>query len=154
MTATTASSREPGSRASSAAMSSESVVACSGCGIVGDLFAQRVGVGQVAVVAERDQAVAAVAGDRLRVLPLVRPGRRVAHVSDGRMSRQAAQRRLVEHRADQSEIPLDHDVPVVGDRDAGALLAPVLERVEREEGQPGNVPAGGDDPDDPALVMG
>ena len=38
--------------------------------------------------------------------------------------------------------------------DAGRLLAAVLERVEREVGQPGHIVAGGVDPEDPALVAG
>ena len=122
--------------------------------VVADLLAQRVGVGQVAVVAEGHQAVAAVAGDRLRVLPLVGPRGRVADVTDRRMAGQAAQRRLVEHRADQAQVTLHHHVPVVGDRDAGAFLAAVLERVERKERQAGDVPARGDDAEHPALVVG
>jgi hypothetical protein len=45
-------------------------------------------------------------------------------------------------------------VTVIGDGDAGTLLAAVLEGVEREEGQPGDIASGGDDPDDTALVVG
>ncbi len=121
--------------------------------VVGDLLAQGIGVGQVPIVAERDQPVAAVARHRLGVLPLVRAGRRIAHVPDRRMARQAAQRGLVEHRADQAEVPLHHDVSVIGDRNSCALLASVLERVEGEERQPGDVTARRDDPDDAAFVV-
>ncbi len=55
-----------------------------------DFGAQRLGVHEVAVVAERDRAGAAVVHDRLRVRPGVAAGRRVAVVADREL---AAERR-------------------------------------------------------------
>ena len=58
---------------------------------VAELGAQLVGVDQVAVVAERDRARAAVVEQRLRVRPRVRAGGRVARVADRELAAQARQ---------------------------------------------------------------
>ena len=59
-------------------------------------------VDEVAVVAERDRARAAVLDERLRVRPLRRAGRRVARVPDRDLAVQAAQLLLVEDLRDEA----------------------------------------------------
>ena len=61
---------------------------------------------------------------------------------------------LVEDLGDQAEVTLGGDVPALAGRDAGRLLAAVLERVEREVGEPGDVLLRGVDAEDAALVAG
>ena len=73
-----------------------------------------VGVDEVAVVAERDRAHAAVVQQRLRVRPGVAAGRRVARVPDRELPLQAGQAPLVEH--------LRHE-PEVAERGQPAVLA-------------------------------
>src|SRR5439155_17638613 len=46
---------------------------------------------------------------------------------------------LVKHLADQPHVLHRHHASLVGDGDAGAFLAAVLERVQAEVGQPGDV---------------
>ena len=113
--------------------------------IAAQLGAQPGRVREVAVVAERNRAPGGVLDDRLGVPPRGRPGRRVARVPDRHASLQRRQLRLVEHLADQPHV-LHRDHPLaVGHCDSGALLAAVLERVEAEEGEPGDVTVGGAD---------
>ena len=84
---------------------------------------------------------------------LVGAGRRVAHVADRQLAAERAQVVLLEDLADEAQRALGDDVAVaVGGRDAGRLLAAVLERVEREVRQPGDVVAGRVYPEDPAFV--
>ena len=108
-------------------------------------------VGQVAVVGERHLAPV-VAPDRLRVLPRAAAGRRVADVADRHVAVERAQLLLVEDLGDEPGVAQGRDVPALAAGDAGRLLAAVLERVEREVGEPGHVVAGGVDPEHPALV--
>src|SRR5829696_4380918 len=72
---------------------------------------------------------------RLGVLPGGGAGRRVAGVADCEETAQAAERRLVEHLADQPEVLVDDDGGAVGHRDARRLLTAVLEGVQTEIGQ-------------------
>jgi hypothetical protein len=46
------------------------------------------------------------------------------------------------------------DVSAVGDRDAGALLAAMLESEQTEEGDTGDLFTGGEDAKDPTLLFG
>ena len=100
----------------------------------GELLAERVGVGQVAVVPERDRPRPALVDERLRVRPLRRAGRRVAGVADRDLALQALELALVEDLRDEAHVAHRGDVPAVGDGDPGGLLAAVLEREQAEEG--------------------
>ena len=65
-----------------------------------------------------------------------------------------AERGLVEHLRDQAHVLVDQDLAAVAHRDAGRLLAAVLEGVEPEVGQLGDVLAGRPDAEDAAGVLG
>ena len=64
------------------------------------------------------------------------------------------ERGLVEDLRDQAHVLVDEDLAAVADRDAGRLLAAVLQGVEAEVGQLGDVLAGRPDPEDAAGVLG
>ena len=90
-------------------------------------------VDEVAVVAERDRARAAVLDQRLRVRPVRRAGRRVARVAD----RELAVRGRCSFCSSKTCVtrPMSRSTvrrPCVGDGDPGRLLAAVLEREEAE----------------------
>ena len=65
-----------------------------------------------------------------------------------------AQLLLVEDLVDEALVAHGHDVAVLGGRDAGRLLAAVLERVEREVGQPRDLVLRREYAEDAALVTG
>ena len=123
-----------------------------GVGQLVDEAGQVVGVDQVAVVAERDRPVRGRPERRLRVLPGARPGRGVARVADREVALERVERGLVEDLRDQAHVLVDQDLPAVADRDAGRLLAAVLEGVEPEVGQLGDVLARRPDAEDPTHV--
>ena len=108
-------------------------------------------VGQVAVVGERHLA-AVVAPDRLRVLPGAAAGGRVADVADRHVALQRPQLLLVEDLGDEARVAQRGDVPALAGGDPGRLLAAVLQRVEAEVGEPGDVVAGRVYAEDPAFV--
>src|SRR4051812_5208723 len=119
---------------------------------VAQLAVQLDRVGQVAIVREGD-LVAVRTPHRLRVLPRVGPGRRVAHVTDRHVADERAQRLLVEDLVDQPEVALGQDVAAaVGRGDARRLLPAVLEGVQREVREAGDVVLGRIDAEDAALV--
>ena len=89
--------------------------------------------------AERDGADAAVVDERLGVRPGVRAGRRVAGVADRELAAQARELLLVEDLGHEAEVAQPGEPPVVGDGDAGRLLAAMLQRVEPEVGEPSDV---------------
>ena len=93
------------------------------------------GVGEVAVVAEREAGVADRPVDRLRVLPRRRAGGRVAVVADREVALQRGEPALVEHLGDEAHVLRHGDRLAVAHRDAGGLLAAVLEREQAEVGQ-------------------
>ena len=97
-------------------------------------------VGQVAVVGERDLAPV-VAPDRLRVLPRAAAGGRVADVADRHVAVERPQLLLVEDLGDEPGVAQRGDVAALAGGDPGRLLAAVLERVEGEVGEPGDVVA-------------
>ena len=116
-------------------------------------------VDEVAVVAQRDRAVGGGAERGLRVLPRAGAGRGVAAVADGQVALERGEGGLVEHLRDQAHVLVDQDLPPVADRDPGGLLPAVLQGVEAEVGQLGDVLAGRPDPEDAtgvlrALVLG
>ena len=108
-------------------------------------------VGQVAVVGER-QLAAVVAPDRLRVLPGAAAGGRVAHVADRHVALQRLQLLLVEDLGDEARVAHGGDVAALAGGDPGRLLAAVLERVEAEVGETGDVVPGCVYAEDAALV--
>ncbi len=89
---------------------------------------------------------------RLGVLPDRGAGRRVAAVGHGEVAHERRDAPLVEHLADHAQVLVDHQLPPVGDADAGRLLAAVLEREQRGRGDGRGLVAvlGKDDADDPA----
>ena len=90
---------------------------------------------------------------RLRVRPGVGAGRRVADVADRELAAERGDVVLVEDLADEAEVAAGDDRAAdVGRGDARGLLPAVLERVQREKGQPGHLVIGRVDPEDAALV--
>ena len=75
-------------------------------------------------------------------------------MADREVALERGQRGLVEDLRDQAHVLVDQDLAAVADRDAGRLLAAVLQGVEAEVGQLGDVLAGGPDPEDAAGVLG
>ena len=75
-------------------------------------------------------------------------------MADGQVPAQRLEGGLVEDLRDQAHVLVDQDLPAVADRDAGRLLAAVLQRVEPEVGELGDVLAGGPDSEDAAGVLG
>ena len=73
-------------------------------------------------------------------------------MADRHVALQRAQLLLVEDLVDQALVAHGHDVAALRGGDARRLLAAVLERVEREVGQPRDVAPGRDDAEDAALV--
>ena len=65
-----------------------------------------------------------------------------------------AQGGLVEDGAHQAEVALHGHVAAVAHRDPRALLAAVLQGVERVEGEARHVASRRDDAEDPALLLG
>ena len=113
--------------------------------LLAQLVAEGGRVGQVAVVGQRDRPAAGVLHDRLGVAPDGRAGGRVARVADRHPAGQRRQLRLVEHLVDEAHVLHRHHPAAVGDGDARALLAAVLQRVEAEVGEPCDVAVGGAD---------
>src|SRR5207302_5642917 len=73
--------------------------------------------------------------DRLGVFQAVRAGGRIARVSQRQVAGQPFERGLVEGLRHQAHVLVHSQLASVGGRDAGALLAAVLQRVEAEIGQ-------------------
>ncbi len=69
---------------------------------------------------------------------------------DGRAPGQGLQLALVEDLGDEPHVAHGEHAPAVADGDAGTLLPAVLERVEREVGEAGDVAAGRVDAEDAA----
>ena len=104
-------------------------------------------------MAEGDQAVAARADHRLRVVPLVGARGGVPHMADRHGAGQGAKRRLVKDVGHKTQVALDHHMSVVGDRDSRALLSAVLDRAQREERQACDVTVGRNGTEDTALLF-
>jgi hypothetical protein len=75
-------------------------------------------------------------------------------VTDGDMPPQRRQGRLVECLADQSHVLVDQDLGTVADRDASRLLPSVLQSVEPEIGEFGDLFPGSPDTEDATSVLG
>ena len=114
------------------------------------IVAQFLRVDQVAVVGDGDLAVRAVDQDRLRVLEAALAGGGIPHMADSARAGQPPNRRFVEVVGDVAH-RLVHLQPVaVGRRDADALLAAMLERVQAEVGHVGRFGVA-EDAEDAAL---
>ncbi len=116
------------------------------------LVAQLAGVHQVAVVPDRDLPVGAIDQKRLRVLELALAGGRVAGVADGEVAGQRTERLLAECVGDLAHRARDAQLVAVGRGNAGALLAPVLQRVQAEIREVGRLRMA-ENAEDTALVF-
>src|SRR5579859_3839878 len=76
---------------------------------------------------------------RLRVLPRVRAGGRVAVVADRELSGEAVQLLLVEHLRDEAEVAQHGEPALVRHGDSGRLLPAVLKRHQPEVREPRDV---------------
>ena len=74
-------------------------------------------------------------------------------MADREVAAQARQRGLVEDLGDEAEILVHHHAGAVADRDAGGLLAAMLEGVEAEVGQLGDLFTGSPDAEDATGVL-
>ncbi len=121
---------------------------------LGDEVDELGGVGEVAVVPEGHGPGRGGAERGLRVLPRHAARGRVAAVPDGDVPRQGVEGRLVEDLGDEAHVLVDEDLLAVARRDARRLLAAVLQRVEPEVGELGDLLAGRPDTEDAAGVLG
>jgi len=110
-------------------------------------------VGEVAVVRQRDRAGRRRPERGLGVVPGAGAGGGVARVPDGEVPLEGVERALVEHLGDQAHVLVDEDLRPVARGDARRLLAPVLQRVEAEVREFGDLLAGRPDPEDAAGVL-
>jgi hypothetical protein len=95
------------------------------------------GVGQGAVVADGEHLAAVLHHERLGVDQKGGAGGGIAHVADAQMPGEALQDFRLEDLGDQPQAPVGaHPAAVAGD-DAAGLLAPVLQGVQAEVGEPG-----------------
>src|SRR5690606_4766953 len=111
------------------------------------------GFGEVHVVAQRIRAYRLGPERRLGIVPLRGARGRVAGVPDGDAAPERLQRPVVEDLRDQAHVLVDEDLVAVGRRDTGRLLSAVLQRVQAEVGQPGDILAGCPDTEDTAFVL-
>ncbi len=112
------------------------------------------GVGQVAVVRERDRPVGRRPERRLGVGPGAAAGGRVARVTHREVALERLEGGLVEDLGDQAHVLVHQDLAPVADRDPGRLLAPVLEGVEAEVAELRDVLPRRPDTEDTAGVLG
>ena len=97
------------------------------------------GVGEGAVVADGDHLAAVLHHEGLGVDEHGGAGGGIAHVADGQIPRELIQDPGVEDLGHQPQAPVHADPFAVAGDDAAGLLAPVLEGVEAEIGDPGRV---------------
>ena len=95
---------------------------------------QRLRVGEVAVVGDRDRAAGRGGRDRLSVPQIGAAGRGIAHVANGPVTLEAAKPLGAEDVRHPSHVLLDVEGGAVGGGDACRLLPAMLERVETEIG--------------------
>ena len=110
------------------------------------------GVGEVAVVGQGEGGAGRRTEHRLGVLPGGGALGGVADVADGDVAGEVGQGLVVEDLGDQAEVLVDEDLGAVGGGDARRLLAAVLEGVQPEVAQAGDVLAGGPHSEDAALL--
>src|SRR4051812_10775758 len=75
-------------------------------------------------------------------------------MTDGEVTLERLERGVVEDLRDQTHVLVDQDLAAVADRDAGRLLAAVLERVEAEVDELGDLLARSPDPEHATGVLG
>ena len=126
---------------------------------VGDVRETRLGgevdgVGEVAVVAEGEGAVADLAEHRLGIGPLGGAGRGVAGVADRHVPFEAREHLLVEYLWDEAELLEDRCGLAVRRADACALLTAVLEGEEPEVGEEACLSPRGPGPEDATSLPG
>ena len=110
------------------------------------------GVGEVAVVGQDEGGAGRRAEHRLGVLPGGGPLGGVADVTHGHVTGEVGQGLVVEDLGDQAQVLVDEDLGAVGGGDAGRLLTAVLEGVQAEVGQAGDLLAGRPHAEDAALL--
>src|SRR5690606_19931811 len=111
------------------------------------VFAERLGIREVAVVCDGDGTPRVVHGDRLGVAEAGAASSRVTHVADGVDPCEAIELALGEDVDDVSHAPVRDQLLIVTGDDAGALLTAVLQRVQPEVGELGGfgVPVNSED---------
>ena len=93
---------------------------------------QLFGVGEVAVVTDRERTACVVDGDGLGVLDVRATGRRIPDVADGDAARQPRELVLGERVLDQAHRPMRVELLAVGGDDSRGFLPSVLEGVKAE----------------------
>lgn len=121
---------------------------------VGDHLRELGGVDQVPVVAEGDRAVRGGTERRLRVLPHRGAGGGVAGMTDRDMALERTQRRFVEDLRDQSHVLEDQDLGPVAHCDARGFLSAVLQGIQSEIGELGDLFTRSPDTEDATSVLG
>ena len=97
-----------------------------------EVLTQFIGVGEIAVVREREVADLGRFEQRLRVDDNRRTGGGVARVTDSDVAGELGEQILVENRADQAHVFVRTDRTAVGCCDARGLLSTVLKRIKPE----------------------
>ena len=152
--ASTWSNVSPGVRASISPSTSVSLVVSNCTSCCAQLLAQLGRVDEVAVVRQQERTDRGVLEQhRLRVGEPGAAGGAVARVADGDVAVEVVERLLVEDLGHQPHL-LDHvHLVAVADPDARRLLAAVLERVQPEVREVGDVLARVVDPEEAALLL-
>jgi hypothetical protein len=110
------------------------------------------GVGNVAVVGDRETAGGKVREQRLDVAQARTTSGRIAHVARGDRARKPFKDLVVrEHLRDVPDAAVRIEVAAIKADDADRFLAPVLEGMEPQRGHRGGIP-GADHSEDPALL--
>ena len=110
------------------------------------------GIDQVSVVGDGQEALGMLGQEGLGVFQQGRTGRGIPHVADRGSARQGLKLAGIERVRHQPHAPVALGFPAVAGDDSGALLPPVLEGVEAQIGQAGNVGVV-KNPEDPALLF-
>ena len=123
------------------------------------LAREGLGVGEVAVVADRESRLtvggrADRAIHRLRVAPCARTRRRVPRVADGKVTLQSLKLERREHVGDETHVLVDGDHVAVADGHSGRLLPAMLQGVEAVKGQMGDRLARCVDAEDATSLFG
>ena len=105
------------------------------CALVHELGLDHVGVGEVAVVHDREVAFGVAHDDGLRVGPLSAARCGVADVAERRVAGKRRDPPGVEDVGHEADFLVQPRAPSVGRADPRRLLAAVLQRVQREKGE-------------------
>ena len=110
-------------------------------------------VGEVAIVRDGQFTEVTLDTHRASVADAVRAGSGVARVADGEVAGEILQVLLIERLRDEPEAGVAGNVMAIGRRDTGALLSPMLQRVEREERDARHILTGSIDAEHPTFFM-